>query len=584
MSELADNIARYLEVKIDPRQTNYYSLLGLKEGESDTVQIGAGLKRAFDRLKANKSAVDLKNWDQVARLVQQVQSVLLDPAKKAAYDQKLEAAKSAKARPNPATGATKKIASEAVETPQRPTSANRDATDAPNQLASKQSVAVSTAKASPIIAPESTDPIKLAAPSITPQATSASSIAVQEKPPALIALLPTADPTDPFDFPGYVRDQGTSHAETESVEARLDALRFLLQKDIRRGPPTLPSRNGLEPQSRFALPKSPSMTQRARLSQRLSLSSGVLTVLMLLGAGGVVAFGWWMVKTPKKSTFAQNKVVPEKVIIRPPSKPVAQPAESTKPIKPIVSSLPTVGSAADEEKAARAQAMLKASADQLKQDADAAMAAQPDTPQEPMKNDSDPDMSSTTPEVTPAMVAELTAEEKAALAASLNAARDSLPKQDFATFHKEMEKSLTLARSPEDAKKYRRLNQLGLLHEQFVEALSDGVKRLKSSAEIKVGTSQVAVVEIKANAIIVFDKGQHKEYGFDKIPVALALGIVDLSLSKEKPVDVAARGVFCLIHPTRTKLNESKGKSFIDQAIPSDEIHDDLLEALTDTY
>jgi hypothetical protein len=584
MSELADNIARYLEVKIDPRQTNYYSLLGLKEGESDTVQIGAGLKRAFDRLKANKSAEDLKNWDQVARLVQQVQSVLLDPAKKAAYDQKLDAAKSAKARPNPANVATKKNISEPVETTQRPTSANRVAPEASNQLASKQSVAVSTAKAPPAIVPVSTDPTKFAAPNIAPETISSSSIAVQEKPPALIALLPTADPTAAFDFPGYVRDQGTTHAETESVEERLDALKFLLQKDIRRGPPSLPSRNGLEPQSRFALPKAPSMTQRARLSQRLALSSGVLTVLMLFGAGGVVAFGWWMVKTPKKSTVAQNNVGPEKVIIRPPSKPVAQPAESTKPRKPIVSSLPTVGSAADEEKAARAQAMLAASADELKQAADAAMEAQPDSPQEPMKNDSDPDMSNTTPEVTTPMATELTAEEKAALAASLNAARDSLPKQDFVTFHKEMEKSLSLARSPEDAKKYRRLNQLGLLHEQFVEALSDGMKRLKSGGEIKVGSSQVAVVEIKTKAIIVRDKGQNKEYGFDQIPVALALGIVDLSLSKEKPVDVAARGVFCLIHPTHTKLNESKGKSFIDQAIPSDEIHDDLLEALTDKY
>jgi hypothetical protein len=591
MSDLAEKIARFLDVKIDPRQTTYYSLLGLKEGESDTVQIGASLKRAFDRLKATKSNEDIKNWEQVARLVQQIQSVLLDPAKKAAYDQKLQSAKTTPTQPStpPASpggndAPKSKNGQASPPVPQSKTAKPAAATVQSSEQSPKQSPIGTAAKPAMVSRPAPPELPKVAAVAPAPIVTTAQNVAVQEKPSGLIGLLPQEDPNAPFDFPAFVREQSQAPAELESVEDRLSALKFLLQKDIRRGGPPALARDGLDSPAKYKLPKSPSMSQKARLSQRLSISSGVLTLLMLLGAGGVVAFGWWMVKTPKKSTIAQKDNVPEKVIVRPAPKPVDQPAEPVKNPKPTTSTLPAVGAAADEDKAARAQAMIEDSARKMREDAAASMAAEKDAQTEPMENTPDPNMSTPATDPPPDMAVELTAEEKATLTASLNAARDALPKQDFATFHAEMEKALTLARSKEDSVKYKRLNQLGLLHEQFVQAFQDGLKGLKSTSEIKVGTSVVAVVEIKPNAILIQDKGKTVEHPFDKIPVALALGIADLALDKEKPIDVAARGVFCLVHPSRTKLNETKGKSLIEQAIPSEEILDDLLEALTDTY
>jgi hypothetical protein len=179
---------------------------------------------------------------------------------------------------------------------------------------------------------------------------------------------------------------------------------------------------------------------------------------------------------------------------------------------------------------------------------------------------------------------DMSEDDKKSLAESLTKARDSLAKQDFETFHAEMEKALKLSKSPEFKDKYRRLNQLGQLHEQFVQALGDGLKRLKGGSELKVGSAIVAIVEVKPDSIVIRHQGMRKEYSLDNIQVALALAIADPALDKTRPIDVAARGVFCLIHPTKTSLNEKQGSKFIEQVIASDEIDDDLLEALTDTY
>lgn len=90
MSDITRLVKKYLNPSLDGRKLTYYSAIGLEECCADATQIRAALQNAAMRLR--QAIGDEAESTQVLKLLRQIQSILLDDAKRAAYDAKLKVA------------------------------------------------------------------------------------------------------------------------------------------------------------------------------------------------------------------------------------------------------------------------------------------------------------------------------------------------------------------------------------------------------------------------------------------------------------------------------------------------------------
>ena len=173
---------------------------------------------------------------------------------------------------------------------------------------------------------------------------------------------------------------------------------------------------------------------------------------------------------------------------------------------------------------------------------------------------------------------------KADWIAAMVKAKEAITKADFATFHKQIELALPHSTNDEMTLKHARLDQLGQLYEIFIKSVHEAKSKMRGAETLSVGKTLVNIVEIKDDVLIVRMQGKNEQFAWDRLPPGIALALADLTLSEQKPTDIAARAVYFSLSPARNDLFAKKVKDWFEKSVGKGSIRKDLVQALTDTY
>ena len=171
--------------------------------------------------------------------------------------------------------------------------------------------------------------------------------------------------------------------------------------------------------------------------------------------------------------------------------------------------------------------------------------------------------------------------------AAMTKARKAVDKADFETFHKQMELALPLSTSDEMVSKHARLDQLGQLYEIFIKAIDQAKSKLNAGETLSVAKTQVNIVEIKDDLLIVRIQGKNERHAWDQLPPGIAMALADLTLNNQEPTDNAARAVYFTLSPATPAskgLFAKRVKDWFEKSVGKGTIRKDLEQALTDTY
>lgn len=194
-----------------------------------------------------------------------------------------------------------------------------------------------------------------------------------------------------------------------------------------------------------------------------------------------------------------------------------------------------------------------------------------------------------TEEAKPATASSEPTDESAPWKERMTNARAAIERGDFDTFGREIEQCLA-AKTQRGRDQAARLDQLGQLYQIGVTSFEEAKKKLKGSSALKLGSTQVGIVESKPEEIVLREPGKNKSYRWKELPFGYAKAIIDLSLDTEKPTDVAARAVFFSMAPQYREEAKTSGimKKNIDawfkKSVGQENIRADLPQALSDTY
>jgi hypothetical protein len=145
----------------------------------------------------------------------------------------------------------------------------------------------------------------------------------------------------------------------------------------------------------------------------------------------------------------------------------------------------------------------------------------------------------------------------------ISKARAALEKGDLATFKTLITPAVDNAKTSIGKEKALRLDQLGQLYGIFIEALDEAKRKTKGASSLKVGSTEVSIVESTPEKIIIRAAGKNSTYAWDELPFGIAVAISDLGLDVNAPVDMAARAAYFSLHPNyreSVKSNEIASK------------------------
>ncbi len=171
--------------------------------------------------------------------------------------------------------------------------------------------------------------------------------------------------------------------------------------------------------------------------------------------------------------------------------------------------------------------------------------------------------------------------------ATMTKAKEAVGKADFETFHKHMERALPLSTGDEMGSKHARLDQLGQLYEIFIKSLREAKSKLSAGETFSVAKTQVNIVEIKDDMLIVRMQGKSERHAWDRLPPGIAMALADLTLSDQEPTGIAARAVYFSLSPATAvskALFAKRVKDWFEKSVGKGTVRKDLEQALTDTY
>lgn len=202
----------------------------------------------------------------------------------------------------------------------------------------------------------------------------------------------------------------------------------------------------------------------------------------------------------------------------------------------------------------------------------------PPANQEPMQEEAKPAMASSEP-----------TDESPQWKERMTNAQAAIERADFETFGKEIEPCLA-AKTQRGRDQAARLDQLGQLYKIGCESFEEAKKKLNGSSALKMGSTQVGIVESTPEKIVLREPGNNKSYLWNELPFGIAKAILDLSLDTEKPTDVAARAVFFSMAPKYREEAKTSGivkkniEGWFKKSVGQGDIRADLTQALIDTY
>jgi len=604
MNEILAAIEKHLKRPLKASQLDYYQVIGLEPFCTDKSAIESALKTALEQIRTSESSnpATQENPSQTAdptgslqvvqKLRRQAQSILLDPSKKTAYDSQLaqlfESQKKQKELGKNAPSRTQATVGIVERTSNRPSAGTSSPTIAPNASellpmgdpmlpfnpASIAPDSFARANSSLNLTPEKRRAElselfpSLMLMSIQPEPT-------QEQPPAWLVAAdrkPSANASTRANPNGSIADKdqldAAKRSETKSTETnRVDLVEQL----------------------------------RSRRRRRNLLAVGG----MVLAALGLLGFASFRFLSNRQQVAQQNRNKPadrptenlqgNAILGADPSN--AKPPDlkigaSTKgrnrkgPNESPLPELPSVGFSTPDASLPMTDnpAMAKPPV-QVPPDA-------PGNPDAPSNPEPAPE---TPPEPTPVPTAEPTPEpamanETPEWKAGMAKAKEALVSRDPSKFEPLIAAMLDKATTKLGKDQTARLDQAGQLLKIYAESFEEAKIKAKGASSLKVGATEVSIVESTPEKLIIRAQGKNQSYEWDKLPFGIAAAVCDLGLSESAPVDIAARAIFFSIHPFYQEAAKSNNlvtkriDGWFERSLGKESIRADLKQFLTDRY
>jgi hypothetical protein len=522
MADVASLVKRYLNPPQALKRLNYYTVIGLDELIDDRTAIAVAVESAIEKLKSADRKTDPEGFEQIVKVIRQARATLLDDEKKSAYDKQLRVS-------------LRKSAGE------------------------------------------------------KPESSAASSEVIR-----LQSLLPPGDPSAPFSMSEFLR-QPSVESHQETAAERHFALLELARQSAPLAPESSPVNSMPAPVMSNAPPKSVSNVSprdlqaqiRRNRKKKNMMASAIAIGLSFLFVGGSGLMYWRNLQSDRQQMAAHDAsglTTPQPTIeLRDPSLPsTVNPVNNSQPKKRMnlgvvggneksdLGALPKIGasdSTNDEASTKPSKPMVDAKEPKPSADANSKKMVDASEPEAPA-----PD------------AAKMEAEAKQ-WTETMTSARKAIEARDFENFHQLISQALSLSKTDDQVVKRKKLDTFGQLYEQSQDFIKLQISKLKASDVISVGqSSQIAVIEVKANEIILRGKtAKNETYPFDKLPIGFVESLLNLELTDSALHD-AVRGTFYLLDPRNSPITKKKSQEFFDKAARADPTLEGLDQVLTEQY
>ena len=608
MNEILAAIEKHLKRPLKASQLDYYQVIGLEPFCADKSAIESALKTALEQIRTSESSTpaNQENPSQAAdpsgslqvvqKLLRQAQSILLDTSKKTAYDSQL----------------AKLFESQKKQKELGKNSSVR--TQATVGIVDRTSNKPSAGTSSPTIAPNASELLPLGDPmlpfnaaSIAPdsfaRANSALNLTPEKRRAELSELFPSLmlmsiqpEPTHeqpPAWLVAADRKPSAKASTLANASTRANPNGSFADKDQQDAA----KRTDTKPTDTKRVDLVEQLRSRRRRRNLLAVGGMVLAALGLLG------FASFRFVSNRQQIAQQDRNKPAE---RPTDNalgnalPGANPSNTKTPDLNIgattkgrnrkganelpLPELPSVGfSEPDASSPATDNPAMAKPPVQMPPDAASPPEPAPEPVPEPAPETTTEPTPAPTPE--PAMANE-TPEWKAGMAK----AKEALVSRDPGKFEPLIAAMLDKATTKLGKDQTARLDQAGQLLKIYAESFEEAKLKAKGASSLKVGATEVSIVESTPEKLIVRAQGKNQSYEWDKLPFGIAAAICDLGLSDSAPVDIAARAIFFSIHPFYQEAAKSNNlvtkriDGWFERSLGKESIRADLKQFLTDRY
>jgi len=608
MNEILAAIEKHLKRPLKASQLDYYQVIGLEPFCADKSAIESALKIALEQIRTSESSTpaNQENSSQAAdptgslqvvqKLLRQAQSILLDTSKKTAYDSQL----------------AKLFESQKKQKELGKNSSVR--TQATVGIVDRTSNKPSAGTSSPTIAPNASELLPLGDPmlpfnaaSIAPdsfaRANSALNLTPEKRRAELSELFPSLMLMSIQPEPTHEQPPAWLVAADRKPSAKASTL---ANASTRANPNGSFADKDQQDAAKRTDTKSTD-TKRVDLVEQLRSRRRRRNLLavggMVLAALGLLGFASFRFVSNRQQIAQQDRNKPAE---RPSDNalgnalPGANPSNTKTPDLNIgattkgrnrkganelpLPELPSVGfSEPDASSPATDNPAMAKPPVQMPPDAASTPEPAPEPVPEPAPETTTEPTPAPTPE--PAMANE-TPEWKAGMAK----AKEALVSRDPGKFEPLIAAMLDKATTKLGKDQTARLDQAGQLLKIYAESFEEAKLKAKGASSLKVGATEVSIVESTPEKLIIRAQGKNQSYEWDKLPFGIAAAVCDLGLSDSAPVDIAARAIFFSIHPFYQEAAKSNNlvtkriDGWFERSLGKESIRADLKQFLTDRY
>lgn len=175
-------------------------------------------------------------------------------------------------------------------------------------------------------------------------------------------------------------------------------------------------------------------------------------------------------------------------------------------------------------------------------------------------------------------------EDVAALAKTLKSARAAIQEGRYDAALAELDQVESLPKGAEHHAKYNRLTLLAGYAKEFQSALQSSVAALQPAEQIEVGNNAtVGFVGTAPGLITVRVTGTNRTYPLDRLPVGLAVALVDRWLKKGDPVSSTIKGAYLASRKDLDESQKARARQWLEEGSKKG-VEGELHKVLDDQY
>ena len=553
---------------------DHYELLGLERFESDDARITAAADRALARVRKFRPGAHARAWQQLLDELSTAKKVLLDPASKRNYDQRLRDPHS---KPSPVPPAA------SVEPAPAPSASDMILPPTRKPAAAKPQPAAPT-KREPVASPTKREAVA------SPTKREAVATTAARLPPSAAAVA-ADDPMAPVDIPAEWLDDAASVRQPAPLKLPLAYPQGRpIQEALADKPPVAPgvpaaatstddatapargqdfddasdfdgdlaarARRAHQTRTRESDPPAAESKPVVGPSQKLIAASVLIALGLLAAAIGVYIVDEFVgqpepqvAQTPAAppankggapETGTGQLPAPTSNDQKTPEAPMT-PAPSMQPpaVQAPTTPAPTVQLPAAPAPAVQTPATQTPATDP-------AMSPRPTAPVQGGGTTVARPIAPDLPAAPPADAAQ----RQIAFDQTLSEAHAALAARKLDRAKQLIDRSKTFANSDKDRSRAKAMESLHGLVENFWLAVREGMKSVEVASEIQVGSTMVSVVEVGRDSLSIRVEGTKRDYKLSDMPAGLANAIALRWFDETAPTTKMAQGAFQAVDPS----------------------------------